>query len=92
MENFSFKQPDPSNPNKQYFQLPTRKTTIQPSQEQGAGGHLDMFKAYSSSNCNSNTSGLTPGYTGTNYNKSAPLNNQQWQNKPQETGYLQVNQ
>jgi len=34
MEHFSFKQPDPNNPNKQYFQLPTRKSSIQSSTPQ----------------------------------------------------------
>ena len=108
MENFSFKQPDPNNPNKQYFQLPTRKSAIQQppsSQEQGgSGGHFDMFKAYSgggsSNTSNNSSSGSSPGYGGNSYGNSSSGSGtssgsgsvQSWQSKPQETGYLQVKQ
>jgi hypothetical protein len=102
MENFSFKQTDPNNPNKQYFQLPTRKSTVQQpptSDQDGQSGHFGMFKAYSGSNSNnsnnsntSNSSGSSSGYGSSSYSSNVSANNQSWQNKLQEShsNYLGV--
>ena len=67
MENFSFKKPgEGAVENKQYFQLPTRKSAIQ--QPNSTDSNLNFFKTYSNSS-NSSSGGSTA------YGSYTPPNN-----------------